>query len=202
MHTPDCIPACWLAMPDRASLHLQRSQRSKEWGHPGCIHRYEGVHTGSVCFHSQLGLARDYQRLPETTQGLTQRLPESASKHRDTTTTPRIPIICALSPTSLSHSPQPNHRRPQQNIKIFIRSLAQHLGIPSVADCSLGSHRLPILGVGWVAVRICLSLRCHSLPSWVKTPRIQHSRTICMTFGIKISISVPEACFLITITLF
>jgi hypothetical protein len=100
------------------------------------------------------------ERLPETARDC-QRIARkcyNASKHRDTTTTttttPRIPILCALSPTQLSHSLQPNHRRPQQNIKIFIRSLAQHFGIPSVADCSLGSHRLPILGVGWRYVSV------------------------------------------------
>ena len=57
---------------------------------------------GPVCFHSQLRLARDCQKLPET--GKYQKVPAN------TETPPQLrefPSIYALSPTQLSHSLNP-----------------------------------------------------------------------------------------------
>jgi hypothetical protein len=82
---------------------------------------------GPVCVHSP---AEACQRLPETAQRL-----ENARKCQQTPrhhhNSANSHPSGALSLTQLSHSLQPNHRRPQHNIKIFIRSLAQHFGIPA-----------------------------------------------------------------------
>jgi hypothetical protein len=117
-----CVRAGWRCLIE-LSLHLQRSPRSKEWGHPRCIHphpthreRYEGVHTGSVWSVRLLPqsagacqrlreTARDCQRVAGTCQ--------NASKHRDThhISANSHPLCFHCFVTHATQpQPQPNHR--------------------------------------------------------------------------------------------
>jgi hypothetical protein len=120
---------------------------------------------GPVCFHSQLRLARDCQKLPET--GKYQKVPAN------TETPPQLrefPSIYALSPTQLSHSLNPIIEDHNHHIKIFIRSLAQHFGISASQTALSDLTGCLFLESGGGTYRICLSLQQfqyhyhHSLP--------------------------------------
>jgi hypothetical protein len=148
---------------------------------------------------------RDCQRPPETSDRQ-KIMPANTETPPELREFPSVCLCCAFH-CFVTHATQP--QPPTQSSK----TPTEHQNFHSFACANiLESQRRRLLSrispvaYSWsrrvVAVRICLSLPYHSLPSWVKTPRIQHSRTICITFGVKISISVPEACFLITITLF
>jgi hypothetical protein len=146
-HADPGLHPCVLAGDARSSFAPSAAKPAIEGVGPSAMHPYASIGTkesirgpsrASVCFHSQLGLARDCQRVAET-----------AKMPANTETPPHLREF----PSSVLCHPRNSATAPTQSST----TTTDHQNFHSFAcarDCSLGSHRLPILGVGWRYVSV------------------------------------------------